>query len=179
MLIRRLLDGERFSHEGRFYTFHDALCEPQPIRRPLPILIGGSGPKKTLRTTARYADRWNGYGTPERIAATSEVLRERCAEVGRPFDGIRRSVTTEIVIRDSAAEARTAFDEVEERHGLRGRVGSDGSDRGLDVGGRPDAVAAFLRPYQAMGIDEILCTFRSPFDVETMDRMGDVRALLG
>jgi alkanesulfonate monooxygenase SsuD/methylene tetrahydromethanopterin reductase-like flavin-dependent oxidoreductase (luciferase family) len=178
MLIRRLVDGERFSHEGRFYAFHDALCEPRPIRRPLPILIGGSGPKKTLRTTAKYADRWNGYGSAERIAATSEVLRERCAEIGRPFEAIRRTVTSEIVIRDSETEALAAFGEVEERHGLRGRVGSDGSDQDFVFGGPPDAVAAFLRPYQAIGIDEVICTFRSPFDLETIRRIGEVRELL-
>ena len=56
MLLRRLLDGERVSHAGRFYTFHDALCEPRPIQHKLPILVGGSGPRKTLRTTAR---RWH------------------------------------------------------------------------------------------------------------------------
>ena len=67
-LIRRLLDGERITHEGRFYRFDDALCEPRPIQARLPILIGGSGPTKTLRTTARYADLWNGYGAPDRIA---------------------------------------------------------------------------------------------------------------
>ena len=59
MLLRRLLDGERVTHEGRFYRFHDALCEPRPVQAKLPILIGGSGPQKTLRTTARYADAWN------------------------------------------------------------------------------------------------------------------------
>lgn len=178
-LIRRLLDGERFSHEGRFYTFHDALCEPRPIRQPLPILIGGSGKQKTLRTTARYADRWNGYGAPGRIAETSEVLRERCAEIGRPFEAIKRSVTTEVVIRDTEAEALAVFGEVEDRHGLRGLVGSDGSARGLAVGGPPEAVAAFFRPYLELGIDEILCTFRTPWDLETMRRMPEVRALLG
>jgi len=178
MLIRRLLDGERFSHEGRFYAFHDALCEPQPIRRPLPILIGGSGRQKTLRTTARYADRWNGYGTPERIAETSEVLRERCDEVGRPFEAISRTVTTEVVIRDTEGEALAAFSEVEDAHGLRGRVGSDGSPRGLGIGGPPEAVAAFFRPYADLGIEEIVLTFRTPFDLETMRRLPEVRARL-
>src|SRR5206468_4945400 len=47
-LMRRLLDGELVTYEGRFYTFKDALCEPRPIQAHLPILIGGSGPRKTL-----------------------------------------------------------------------------------------------------------------------------------
>ena len=68
---------------GRFYSMHDALCAPLPVQPRLPILIGGSGPTKTLRTTARYADLWNGYGPPEKIAATSEILR-RAVRRGRP-----------------------------------------------------------------------------------------------
>ena len=62
MLMRRLLDGERFSHEGRFYTFHDAIVAPRPVQAHLPILVGGSGPKKTLRTVALRADAWNTSG---------------------------------------------------------------------------------------------------------------------
>ena len=81
---------------------HDALCTPRPIQARLPILIGGSGPTKTLLTTARHADLWNGFGTPERIAATSDVLRERCEEIGRTFDEIERTVTVDVIIRDSA-----------------------------------------------------------------------------
>lgn len=178
-LVRRLLSGERFSHAGRFYTFHDALCEPLPVRRPLPILIGGSGRRKTLRTTARHADRWNGYGTPAEIAATSEALREWCAEVGRTYEEIRRSVIVELVIRDTEAAAVAAFDEVLDLHDLRGQLGSDGSTRGLGVGGPPETVAAYLRPYADLGIDEIILTFRTPFDLETIRRTPEVRARLG
>ena len=177
-LVRRLLAGERFSHEGRFYRFDDALCEPHPIRTPLPILIGGSGRQKTLRTTARHADRWNGYGTPEQIAETSAVLRERCAEVGRPFEAIQRTVIIEAVIRGSEADALAAFDEILDLHELRGQLGSDGSDRGLSVGGPPEAVAAFLRPYADLGIEEIILTFRVPFDLETIRGIPAVKALL-
>ena len=88
-LIRRLLDGETVTHEGRFYRMDAAVCEPRPVQARLPILIGGSGPNKTLRTTARYADLWNGYGEPARIGEVSEVLRQRCDEIGRPFDDDR------------------------------------------------------------------------------------------
>jgi F420-dependent oxidoreductase-like protein len=178
MLIRRLLDGERLTHEGRFYRMHDALCEPRPVQPRLPILIGGSGPKKTLRTTARYADLWNGYGSAARIAATSETLRERCAEEGRAFDEIERTVTMDVVVRDDAAAARRAYDRVATRHGIVGAVGSDGSERGLGAGGPPRDVAAYVQRYADIGVAEVIWIFRNPFDLETMRRLGDVRAAM-
>jgi F420-dependent oxidoreductase-like protein len=178
MLIRRLLDGERFSHEGRFYTFHDAVCEPRPIQPRLPILIGGSGPRKTLRTTARYADIWNGYGDAETIGRTSATLRERCDEEGRRFDEIERTVTMEIVVRDTAEAATDAWAATVDRHGIEDEVGSDGSPRGLSVGGPPEAVANYLRPFEGLGVGEAIWIFRNPFDFETIRRAGEVRAFL-
>ncbi|HKG56357.1 MAG TPA: TIGR03560 family F420-dependent LLM class oxidoreductase [Candidatus Limnocylindrales bacterium] len=178
MLIRRLLDGERVTHEGRFYQFHDAVCEPRPLQQHLPILIGGSGPKKTLRTTARYADLWNGFGSVDRVAGTSDVLRERCAEEGRPFEAIERTVTMDVVIRDDAAAAERTYDEIAARHGLRGEAGSDGSARGLNAWGPPEAVADYVRGFAEIGVAEVIWVFRDPFDVETMRRMADVRLAL-
>jgi F420-dependent oxidoreductase-like protein len=177
-LIRRLLDGERVTHTGRFYTMQDATCAPPPVQTRLPILIGGSGPTKTLRTTARYADLWNGYGPPERIAATSEILRQRCGEVGRPFDEIERTVTLDAVLRDTAAETRAAWAETSRIHGLDGRVGSDGSERGLTVGGSPAEVAAYVASLRALGIAEVVFTFRTPFDLETIERLDEMRTAL-
>jgi alkanesulfonate monooxygenase SsuD/methylene tetrahydromethanopterin reductase-like flavin-dependent oxidoreductase (luciferase family) len=178
MLIRRLLDGERVTHRGAFYELHDALCEPRPIQDPLPILIGGSGPTKTLRTTARYANLWNGYGPPYRIARTSETLRERCQEIGRPFESIERTVTAHIVVRDTTEEAARAWAAVAERHDLVDKVGSDGSDRGLTVGGPPEEVGRFLAGYRDIGVGEVMFVFREPFDRETIDRVGEVRSAL-
>ncbi len=177
-LIRRLLDGERLDHEGRFYTMHDALCEPRPVQTRLPILIGGSGPTKTLRTTARYADMWNAYGPPERIAATSEVLRQRCTEADRRFDDIERTVTTDAVVRETAADAEAAWAVIARRHDLEGRRGSDGSERGLSAGGSVAEMAAFLDAYARLGISEVMFTFRDPFDLETIERVGELRDAL-
>jgi alkanesulfonate monooxygenase SsuD/methylene tetrahydromethanopterin reductase-like flavin-dependent oxidoreductase (luciferase family) len=177
-LIRRLLDGETVTHDGRFYTMRDALCEPRPVQARLPILIGGSGPTKTLRTTARYADLWNAYGTPERIAATSEVLAQRCAEVGRPFDDIERTVTIHAVIRDTEAEADAAWAEIARIPELEGRIGSDGGERGLAVGGPPEALAEYVDGYRRNGVGEIIFVFRSPFDLETIARVGEGREKL-
>lgn len=178
-LIRRLLDGEAVTHAGRFYRMDAGVCEPRPVQARFPILIGGSGPTKTLRTTARYADLWNGYGAPDRIAEVSEILRERCAEVGRPFEAIERTVTLHVVIRDTAEAADLAWAPIATRHGLEGRVGSDGTERGLTVGGSPADVAAFVDGYRRIGVGEVIFVFRDPFDVETIERIGEVRAALG
>jgi F420-dependent oxidoreductase-like protein len=114
-IVRRLLDGERVGHEGRFYRFRDALAASRPIQGHLPILIGGSGPKKTLRTTARYADAWNSSGTAEELREKDAILRERCAEVGRNPDEIERTATVWLAIRDDPAEARRVCTSAVER----------------------------------------------------------------
>lgn len=177
-LIRRLLDGERVTHDGRFYTMHEASCAPIPVQPRLPILIGGSGPTKTLRTTARYADLWNGYGAPEKIAATSEVLRQRCAEADRPFDEIERTATIDAVVRDTPEAAETAWAETGRIHGIGDRIDDNGSERGLTIGGSPQDLADYVARLDAIGIGEVIFTFRAPFDLETIGRIGEVRGAL-
>jgi alkanesulfonate monooxygenase SsuD/methylene tetrahydromethanopterin reductase-like flavin-dependent oxidoreductase (luciferase family) len=85
----------------------------------------------------------------------------------------------EVVIRDSESEALEAYAIYEERHGTRGRVGSDGTPRDLNVAGPPNIVADYVREFEALGIAEVIWIFRDPFDVETMSRLRDVRAALG
>ena len=177
-LIRRLLDGERVTHDGRFYAMRDALCAPRPIQERLPILIGGSGPTKTLRTTARHADLWNGFGAPERIGQVSDVLRDRCAEIGRPFDEIERTVTVHAVVRDTERAATDAWTEIARHHGIVGRVAADGTERGLTIGGSPTNVARYFTGYREAGISEVIVVFRAPFDDETVERVGELREAL-
>jgi alkanesulfonate monooxygenase SsuD/methylene tetrahydromethanopterin reductase-like flavin-dependent oxidoreductase (luciferase family) len=170
MLLRRLLDGERFSHEGRFYTFRDALCEPRPIQAHLPILIGGSGPKKTLRTTARYADGWNAGGTLEELRAKDATLRERCAEIGRNPDEIERTFTVWMAIRDDAVEAQHVLD--------RDAAANGSSSDGGDYVGSPEKIADELRPIVELGFRHILIDAMAPYDAETIERLPRVRELL-
>jgi F420-dependent oxidoreductase-like protein len=179
MLVRRLLDGERVTHRGTFFEMKDALCEPRPVQPRLPILIGGSGKTKTLRTTARYADVWNAYGSPERFEELGAVLEERCAEAGRDPAAIERTVTTHTVIRDTPEAAMTVWQEAARIHDLEGKPGSDGSDRGLTFGGSPADFGGLVRRYADAGLGEIIVVFRNPFDMETMERIGEVRAALG
>jgi alkanesulfonate monooxygenase SsuD/methylene tetrahydromethanopterin reductase-like flavin-dependent oxidoreductase (luciferase family) len=172
MLMRRLLDGERFSHEGRFYRITDALCEPRPIQAKLPILIGGSGPRKTLRTTALRADAWNTAGTIDEVTEKLAILDGHCVDVGRDRAEIELTISFPIVIRDDATDAQAAFDSLLAYNGAE------------DIGqvpvllGSPTTVADGLRPYRDLGFSTVIVRLPAPYDRETIERIGEVDALL-
>jgi alkanesulfonate monooxygenase SsuD/methylene tetrahydromethanopterin reductase-like flavin-dependent oxidoreductase (luciferase family) len=173
MLLRRLLDGERIAeHTGRFYTMRDALVEPRPIQAHLPILIGGSGPRKTLRTTAERADAWNTAGTVEECRERLRVLGEHCAAAGRDRAAIELTISFPIVIRDTVEAARAAADE---RFAING-IANMGPEPHL--AGPPDVVAAAIAPYRDLGFSTVIVRLPAPYDRETIGRMGEVGALL-
>ena len=173
MLMRRLLDGERFSHDGRYYKLHDALCEPRPIQKRLPILVGGSGPRKTLRTVARRADGWNTSGTVEEVRSHLDILAEHCDDVGRDIATIEKSISFPIIVRDDPAAAASVYSVLLERNGI------------ADMGsvpvllGSPDEIADRLRPYVEMGFETIIVRMPAPYDRETIDRMVQVQERIG
>ena len=177
-LIRRLLDGETVTHAGRFYKMRDAVCRPRPVQSRLPILIGGSGPRKTLRTTAAYADLWNAYGQPDAIAAHDAVLRGHCQDVGRNEREIDRTVSLDAVIRDTTEAADAVYDELAAIHGLAEKTGAESGAKYVLLTGPPAEIAERLRAYEAVGVDEVIWIFRHPFDLETIGRIGEVRAAL-
>jgi alkanesulfonate monooxygenase SsuD/methylene tetrahydromethanopterin reductase-like flavin-dependent oxidoreductase (luciferase family) len=168
MLMRRLLDGERFSHDGPAYAMHDALCEPRPVQAHLPILIGGSGRRKTLRTVAERADAWNTSGTVDEVRETLDVLRGHCDDLGRDIATIEKTISFPITIRDDPDEAKRRFAELL-AHNATPDVGP-----GPVLLGPPSAVADAIRPYQAMGFETVIVRMPSPYDRETIDRMADV-----
>ena len=84
--------GSEAAFDGRHYQATRLMNSPQSVSRPRPpIMIGGGGEQKTLRLVARYADACNIFGGPEQVKHKFEVLRQRCAEEGRPFEDIERT----------------------------------------------------------------------------------------
>jgi F420-dependent oxidoreductase-like protein len=80
-------------YEGRHYELAETLCSPQPLTRPRPpILVGGSGERKTLRLVAQYADACNVFAaSPEEVAHKLDVLRRHCDDVDRDYDAIAKT----------------------------------------------------------------------------------------
>ncbi len=172
-LMRRLLDGERVTHDGPHYRMVDALCLPGPVQAHLPILIGGSGEQKTLRTVARHADAWNMGGTVEAVARKAAILEEHCAAVGRDPATIERTFGFPMVIRDSIVEARQALDAIVAHNRM---APFDATTTVLL--GPPEAIADQLRPYLPFGLATVIVRMPAPYDRETIHRMPELRELL-
>jgi F420-dependent oxidoreductase-like protein len=79
---------------GEWYRLEGAWCEPKPVQARIPIVVGGKGPRRTLRTAARFADQWDMTfpEDPDEWRALDAVLRRHCADVGRDQAEITRSV---------------------------------------------------------------------------------------
>lgn len=139
-IIRHLLTEPRTSFNGRHYHLDEAPLEPKPIH-PLPLLIGGGGERRTLRTAARWAQEWNIWGRPADLAAKGAVLDAHCRAAGRDPGDITRSACAYLEVLDDPAKA-------EERRQVLGRQGG--------LVGTPDEIRAAIAAYGAAGVSEIV-----------------------
>jgi alkanesulfonate monooxygenase SsuD/methylene tetrahydromethanopterin reductase-like flavin-dependent oxidoreductase (luciferase family) len=167
-IVRGMLDGEIVSAPatGR-YAVRDVRLLPSPVQAHLPLMIGGGGERKTLRTVARYADMWNGMGRPETLAHKLEVLRRHCDEVGRDIGEIELTVGCKPIIRSTEAEARRVW-EAQMAHN-RTPMADVIDDHTFWVG-TPEQVAQEMIDRRALGFGTFIAELAAPFDDETLDR---------
>jgi F420-dependent oxidoreductase-like protein len=91
-IILQMWSDDDGAYSGRHFRLERTLNSPQALQRPHPpILIGGSGEKKTLRLVAKYADACNLFPSPD-LARKLDVLREHCEREGRNYDDIEKTV---------------------------------------------------------------------------------------
>lgn len=167
-VLRRLLDGDLVTHDGPTYHLHEARCEPRPIQAHLPILIGGSGPRKTLPIVARRADGWNTSGSLDDVRGSVATLLAHCDTVGRDPATLEMTVSFPMVLRDSQAAAEARFAE------LCAANGTPHAGLVPNLLGTPAAVADALRPYRDLGFGTVIVRMPAPYDRETIARIGEV-----
>jgi F420-dependent oxidoreductase-like protein len=118
-LAHAMFSGERGTEapvEGHHLRAARALNAPQSLSRPrIPIMVGGGGEQRTLRLVARYADACNVFGGPERVAHKFAVLRRHCAEVGRPYAEIERTVLTDVAVTSAGSRRGGSAGEIVDR----------------------------------------------------------------
>ncbi|HEX9133278.1 MAG TPA: LLM class F420-dependent oxidoreductase [Ktedonobacteraceae bacterium] len=97
----RMWSGDQRPYEGKYYQLAHPLNSPQSVQRPHPpILIGGSGERKTLRLVAIYGDACNFFARmgKEALQHKFDVLREHCQAVGRPYKEIEKTTLDVLAI---------------------------------------------------------------------------------
>ncbi|WP_376795538.1 LLM class F420-dependent oxidoreductase [Thermogemmatispora sp.] len=152
-VLLALWTQEEAYFEGRYYQVRGAINQPKGVQRPhIPILIGGSGEKVTLRLVALYGDACNLGGDVETIRHKLAVLRQHCETVGRDYESIWRTVIIdECAIAESEAEAVAKL-RPEQRADLE-RL------RRTQLVGTPETIRARVAEYEALGIHELIIRF--------------------
>jgi F420-dependent oxidoreductase-like protein len=160
-VVKSLLRQERADFGGRHYRLVDAVCEPKPVAGGLgvPLLVGGSGERVTMRIAARHADAWNTWGLPELIEAKTRVLRRHCEALGRDPRTIERSAQVFFFLTDDPAGAA----------GIQGLP---------SAAGPAAALVEVVAGYRAIGLDELVVPDRTlgatlPERLDTMDRLRE------
>jgi len=177
-IMRGMLDGtEPTVSEGRYRT-HAVRNDPAPVQQHLPILIGGTGRKVTLKLTAQYADLYNqGNGDLEDGKEVEATLVAHCQAVGRDEREIERTVELQrVIIRDSREEALRVQDAILAANGGASvdedRPDSSSVEAERGTVGTVDDVVEHCRPWLELGYRHLICGYPSPFDAESMTRMA-------
>jgi F420-dependent oxidoreductase-like protein len=168
-ICRLMLNDDKASFSGRHYRVEDALNYPRPIQPGgIPLLIGGSGERRTLRLVAQYADMCNIFGGRETIRHKLSVLDRRCDEVGRDPATIVRTKSGRLVVTETQAEAeRIVADEAARSPWGREAYMDD------VIAGEPDAVAEQIQSYLDIGLDGYMFMLPSELDLDTVRLAGE------
>jgi F420-dependent oxidoreductase-like protein len=111
-IARQMWSGDASPFEGAHYRLEWPLNSPNALRRPHPpILVGGSGERKTLRLVARYGDACNlfEFGGMDAIRRKLDVLREHCAAEGRPYEELEKTTYGQLTGTESTEQLLERF----------------------------------------------------------------------
>jgi F420-dependent oxidoreductase-like protein len=169
-ICRAMFTQEQSTFRGTRHSIDGAYNVPQPVQPEGPkILIGGGGERKTLRLVARYADLWNGFGTPDEIRHKLEVIAEHCRDVGRDPPEIVTTRLGTLALADTMDEAERLRDAFQRRRGI--------DDAGVSAGltwGTADVVAERVQEYLDTGLGGMIFNLppgSTPDDVRRAGRL--------
>ena len=155
-VIRKMWTEEPYaSFNGKYYQILNAYCNPKPIQKPSPpILIGGSGERKTLKIVAKYADACNLFGSPETVRKKLDILKEHCKSVGRDYDSILKTKLGAIIVDDNKEIAKNRVQQT-----LRGIP--EEQIKEFVIYGTPEEVSRQIEILEQVGIQYLIVGFRA------------------
>jgi F420-dependent oxidoreductase-like protein len=164
-IARAMFTSSEATYEGTHHSIRGALNIPQPIRGDIPIVIGGSGERKTLRLVAKYADGSNVMGNVDQCRHLMGVLERHCEDVGRDPSEITRTRLATIVIATTHEEALRKLEDLKAKGMSERRLAQV-------VAGGPDEIGEQLGAFMEAGIEGFTISLPDVHDLETVALAG-------
>ncbi|KZE43214.1 LLM class F420-dependent oxidoreductase [Microbacterium sp. T32] len=157
--------GETFSFEGEHYRLDAAPALPKPVQSPVPVIVGGGGPKRTPALAARFATEFNiGFVAEDVVAEKFAVVRAACEDIGRDPASLKFSVALPTIVgADDAA--------IERRAAAIGQTRAQ-FDNGANLIGRPEQIAEKVERLRALGAERVYFQLLDLRDVDHADEVG-------
>ena len=146
-IIRKMWTEDAPSFQGKHYQIENAYLAPRPNPAP-PLLIGGAGPKRTLRIVAKYGDMCNlNNADLDFCRERLDILRQHCQDVGRDYNSIVKTYSTDLVAIANSHQEAQRIQENSFFGRFHGWVGT------------PDEIAAQIQPYVDLGFTLFIVRF--------------------
>ncbi len=104
-IVKSMWTNAETNYDGKYYKMSRANCDPKPLQQPTPpVWIGGGGEQLTLRVVAQHADVSNFGSSLEEFIKKRAILQDHCRIIGRDEDTIRKTISSEVFIRETEKE---------------------------------------------------------------------------
>jgi F420-dependent oxidoreductase-like protein len=165
-IARAMFTQERPSYNGKHFHVEQPYNNPRPLRGDIPILIGGSGERKTLRLVARFGDGCNLFAAdPQRATHLLGVLEQHCEDVGRDFAEITKTVMGRIVVgrtqEEAEAKVRSLID-----------AGMSQEAAAMIIAGDVDTIGQRAQALAEVGIEGMTISLPLVHDPEQLELAG-------
>jgi F420-dependent oxidoreductase-like protein len=170
-IARAMFTEEQATVAGKHHSVSGAYNNPKPLRGDIPIVVGGSGERKTLRMVAQYADGCNFFGDPEQARHLLGVLEGHCERLGRDPAEITKTSMRTIAIAETEEAAQAKLDAMRAAGLHERRIAAT-------VTGTPDQILENAQAFSDVGIEGLTFSMPDVHDLEAVALAGETLAPL-
>ena len=170
-IARLMFTQPEATYKGRHHSVRGALNNPKPLRGDIPIMIGGSGERKTLRFVAKYADACNVFGDVERVKHLLGVLERHCEDVGRDPAEITKTRNGVFLVARTREDLERKRQEV-----IAAGYSEERLTPQLALMGTVEEVAEQAQAFKDAGLDGLTGSIPDVYDLDAVRLVGEAIA---
>ncbi|MEA2362636.1 MAG: hypothetical protein QOD71_1781 [Thermoleophilaceae bacterium] len=168
-IVRAMFTEEQATVAGDHHSVTGAYNNPKPLRGDIPIVVGGSGERKTLRMVAQYADGCNLFGDPGRAQHLLGVLQGHCDSVGRDPDEITKTSMMPLAIAETEDGVRAKLDAMRAAGVPEQRIAAT-------TAGTPEQILEHAHAFRDVGIEGLTFAMPDVHDLDAVTLAGETLA---